>query len=196
MPETEHVVLLDESWNAVGSAPKEQTHHHDTPLHLAFTAYVFDEAGRFLLSRRSLAKRTWPGVWTNSFCGHPMPGETLESAVRRRLAKELGTGAKRIDPVLGAVRYRAVMSNGITENEVGPAVRVLLAGPPVHDPQEVDALRWVSWEELLSMVAHEPADLSPWTVITVPQLSRLGPVPWEWPVVDAEELPPALRCRL
>lgn len=195
MSDSELVVLLDENWRAVGSAPKEQTHHYDTPLHLAFTAYVFDEAGRFLLSRRALTKRTWPGVWTNSFCGHPMPGELLEDAVRRRLKRELGTEAKRVDLVLGAVRYRAVMDNGMTENEVGPAVRVLLSGPPAPNRQEVAALRWVPWEELVHKVTHQPSDLSPWTVVTVAQLSRLGPDPWEWPVADAGELPPALRCQ-
>lgn len=193
-PDAEPVVLLDEDWNMTGTAPKRQAHHHATPLHLAFTAYVFDDEGRFLLTRRALTKRTWPGVWTNSFCGHPLPGEPLEQAVGRRLGAELGCTARRIDPVLAAVRYRAVMDNGIVENEVGPAVRVLLGGPPVPNEAEVDQLRWLPWKQVLWEIDQEQTDLSPWSVVTIKHLRALGPDPWAWSTADPQELPPPLRC--
>ena len=193
MSESESVVLLDERGNAVGSAPKDRTHNSDTALHLAFSVYAFDEAGRLLMSRRALSKHTWPGVWTNSFCGHPLPGEALEDAVRRRSTAELGTDAERMDLLIGAVRYRSVMENGIVENELGPVVRVLLSRPPSPSPREVESIRWVPWEEVLREANQDPTALSPWSVITVRRLGRLGPEPWKWPVVNDEELPPALR---
>ncbi|RNL83163.1 isopentenyl-diphosphate Delta-isomerase [Halostreptopolyspora alba] len=196
MPPTrvEPVVLLDDNWNTTGSIEKEEAHHQNTPLHLAFTAYVFDEEGRFLLSRRALSKRTWPGVWTNSFCGHPLPGEPLAEAVRRRLRAELGTTAERIDPVLGAVRYRAVMDNGIVENEVGPVVRVLLAAPPIPNPDEVDRVRWIQWDELLSAIDEGRSEISPWSAKTIERLRGVGPDPWGWQTSPLQELPPPLRC--
>ena len=76
----EEVVLLDEHGNAVGTCPKSEVHNESTPLHLAFSCYVIDESGRVLVTKRALRKETWPGAWTNSCCGHPAPGESVEDA--------------------------------------------------------------------------------------------------------------------
>jgi len=145
----ELIVLLDESGCAVGVAPKLASHHAETPLHLAFTAYAFDPEGRLLITRRSLAKKTWPGVWTNTCCGHPAPGEPLADAVARRVRAELGCGLTRADVVVDRIRYRAVMDNGTTENEMGPVLRILLDGPVAPDPDETDQFRWVEWPDLV-----------------------------------------------
>lgn len=88
--ELEHIVLLDEHYIPTGSAPKLASHHANTPLHLAFSCYVFNDAGDLLVTRRALTKKVWPGVWSNSFCGHPAPGETVEDAICRRALDELG----------------------------------------------------------------------------------------------------------
>ncbi len=89
-PAPEQVVLLDEAGHAVGVADKAGVHHADTPLHLVFVGYVFDHDGRILRSRRAPSKRNFPGLWTNSACGHPAPGEAFLDGVRRRVHEELG----------------------------------------------------------------------------------------------------------
>ena len=74
---SELIVLVDEHGQPRGSAEKWSSHHADTPLHLAFSCYVFDDTGAFLATRRALTKDVWPGVWSNTVCGHPAPGESL-----------------------------------------------------------------------------------------------------------------------
>ena len=77
----EHVILLDKQDKPSGMLEKYAAHTLDTPLHLAFSCWLFNEQGQLLVTRRSLGKKAWPGVWTNSVCGHPQTGETFEQAV-------------------------------------------------------------------------------------------------------------------
>lgn len=70
----DEVVLLADDATPIGTAPRGSVHETSTPFHLAFSCYLFDAAGHVLITRRALGKRTWPGVWTNAFCGHPRPG--------------------------------------------------------------------------------------------------------------------------
>ena len=72
----ELVVLLDEDGHAIGTTAKAGVHHSDTPLHLAFSCYLFNDRGELLLTQRALSKPTWPGAWTNSVCGHPVRART------------------------------------------------------------------------------------------------------------------------
>ena len=102
MSPTEQVVLVDDAGSPIGTADKAAVHTADTPLHLAFSCHVYSPAGEVLVTRRALGKQTWPGVWTNSFCGHPAPGESPEAAIARRARHELGITLSDLKVVLPA----------------------------------------------------------------------------------------------
>lgn len=162
------VVLLDEHDRPVGQASRLGVHSTDTPRHLAFSCYLFDDRGRVLLTRRSLAKPTWPGVWTNSCCGHPRPGEAAETAIRRRLADELGVSASGLQVVLPGFGYRAVDASGIVEDEACPVWTGRLAGALRPNPAEVAATTWIPWDDLVQVAERAPDLVSPWCALQVP----------------------------
>lgn len=166
----ERVVLLDDAGGPIGTARKADVHGSDTPLHLAFSCYVFDDAGRVLLTRRALTKATWPGVWTNSFCGHPAPGEDPRAAVSRRLGQELGAAATELQCVLPTFRYRAVDASGVVENEICPVWTGRLATALSPDPAEIMQIAWIPWDALVEVARSASALLSPWSVLQIPLL--------------------------
>lgn len=169
----ELVVLLDQGGSPCGTARKDQVHTRDTPLHLAFSCWIVDGAGRTLLTRRASHKRTWPGVWTNTFCGHPAPGEPPAAAVHRRAADELGCRVSEPALMLPDFRYRAVMADGTTENEICPVFVAELLTPPMPSPEEVADMAWLELVTLSERLCADPARYSPWMHEQLPQLLPL-----------------------
>lgn len=183
----ELVVLLDEDGNATGTADKATVHHADTPLHLAFSCYLFDGEGNVLVTRRALDKRTFPGVWTNSCCGHPAPDEALEDAVRRRVSQELGTTVTDLRLVLPAFRYRAEQ-DGVVENEMCPVFVGSATGPVDPDRSEVEEARWEPWAAFRDGVLDGSRRVSVWCR---EQVAQLPADPASAPAAEAADLPPA-----
>jgi isopentenyl-diphosphate Delta-isomerase len=168
----ELVVLVDEDGNAIGAAPKTTTHHARTPLHLAFSCYVFDGAGRLLVTQRAHDKPTFPGVWTNSLCGHPSPGEDMFEAVERRARQELGMTLRELRLALPKFRYEAAMTSGVRENELCPVFTAIATSDATPDPSEVAALEWVPWSLFRNEVLAGERDVSLWCAEQVAELAR------------------------
>ena len=187
----EQVVLLDEAGAAIGTAAKSEVHGTDTPLHLAFSCYVFDADGRLLVTQRAHHKKTWGGVWTNSCCGHPAPGEPIEDAVRRRVGQELGLTLAHLRLVLPAFRYRARMADGTVENEMCPVFVATTSDEPALDTDEVADLEWVPWPDFRTQVLAGTRVVSPWCV---EQVAALPEDPVAASPADRAELPIAGRA--
>jgi len=171
MSQTEQVVLLSDDGYPVGTADKVAVHTTETPLHLAFSCHVANEAGEVLVTRRALSKLTWPGVWTNSFCGHPAPGESMEDAIARRADRELGITVSRVEVVLPDFRYRAVDASGIVENEVCPVYRAYTSDAVAPSADEVAEFAWLSPEALREAAVAAPFAFSPWLVWQLDELA-------------------------
>jgi isopentenyl-diphosphate delta-isomerase len=169
----DEVQLLDDSGRPIGAAPRAQVHTGATPLHLAFSCYLTRADGDLLMTRRALTKRTWPGVWTNSFCGHPRPGEAVEDAIARHAGNELGIAVEDLVCVLPDFRYRATDASGVVENELCPVYLATTRDQPVPSPDEVMELAWVDPTQVRRMVEVAPFLVSPWMTLQLAALPSL-----------------------
>lgn len=174
---TELVVLVSEDGTPIGTEDKVAVHTENTALHLAFSCHVFNESGKILVTRRALSKQTWPGVWTNSFCGHPAPGETFDTALARRAQDELGITITDIEEVLPNFSYRAVDASGIVENELCPVFIARTSVEPSPNPAEVEEYVWAEASAFLTAVTQAPFAFSPWLVLQLPLLDQSGVLP-------------------
>jgi isopentenyl-diphosphate Delta-isomerase len=166
----ELVVLAADDGSPVGVEDKITVHSSSTPLHLAFSTYVYDSDGRILITRRALSKLTWPGVWTNSFCGHPGPGERFEDSVRRRGEYELGLRLDQVELKVPDFRYRAVDASGVVENEICPIFTARAASRLDPRPDEVMEWQWTEPALITAAVAATPWTFSPWLTLQLPLL--------------------------
>lgn len=157
----EHVVLVDEENNVLGTMPKSEVHGVGTPLHRAFSAFIF-KGKNLLLQQRSRKKKTWPLVWSNSCCGHPALNETNVEAAKRRLKDELGLHIVSLEEA-APYRYKAAR-DGVMENEICPIIIGKTDKEPNPNPDEVEATRWTPWEEFVRETEEHPERYSIWCV--------------------------------
>lgn len=160
----EFVVLVDEKNREIGTSKKDAVHTTDTPLHRGFSLFLFNSKGQLLLTKRSSKKKTFPGVWTNTVCGHPGPGESAVVAAKRRLKEELGIRNNELREVreVAPYRYRFADKNGIVENELCPILVAYSDTDPTPDPEEIEEWKWIKWGEFLEDLKKNPDVYSPW----------------------------------
>lgn len=159
----ELVVLVDEHNKEIGTAPKDTVHSDHTPLHRGFSLFVFNNNHELLLTRRADTKKTFPGVWTNTVCGHPAPGEDVADAASRRLKDELGLTVDDIK-VISPYQYSCTDKNGMQENEICPILVAFHDGDPIPKLEEVGGWKWMPWKEFLSEIKLHQEIYSPWCI--------------------------------
>jgi isopentenyl-diphosphate delta-isomerase len=169
----EHVVLVDQHNQVLGTSPKATVHTSETPLHRGFSVFLFNPHGMVLMQQRSSQKKTWPLVWSNSCCGHPALGESTEDAVRRRVLFELGIpDIHNLTEVLPNFRYSCVR-DGIMENEICPVWIGTIDQDPQLNHAEVEATYWENWVSLSKLIAKQPGSFSQWCELEVQELNQL-----------------------
>lgn len=156
---TDTMVLVDENDKPVGEGDKESVHRRGD-LHRAFSIFAFDDSGRLLLQRRAATKYHSGGLWANTCCGHPRPGEETEAAAHRRLREEFGLCGSLT--AIGRIRYRATVGTGMTENELAHIYLGRYSDTPVPDPFEISEYKLIEWNDALCDVTERPHHYSPW----------------------------------
>jgi isopentenyl-diphosphate delta-isomerase len=162
MNNTDYVVLVDEQNKVLGTAPKFEAHNANTQLHRGFSVFLFDHLGNLLLQQRSKFKKTFPLVWSNSCCGHPRLDETSIDAAKRHLENELGITNIEVFEVISDYRYETEMNN-IFENEICPVLVCFTDHKPVINKEEVEAIKWIPWNDFLKNITDGKIDYSLWS---------------------------------
>lgn len=155
----EQLILVDERDSEVGTISKMAAHREGL-LHRAFSVFVFNSSNKLLLQRRSLDKYHSAGLWSNTCCSHPRPGETIEAAAKRRLFEEMGLSCE-LREVFSFI-YHVKMENGLTEYEFDHVFAGYSDSIPEPDSDEVNDWAYRNMEELKQDIAAKPHLYSEW----------------------------------
>jgi isopentenyl-diphosphate Delta-isomerase len=158
-PAEEQLILVDEANRATGTAGKTAVHRAGL-LHRAFSIFIVDDRGRILLQQRSPKKYHSGGLWANSCCGHPRPGERTVTAARRRLGEELGVTGELSFGFFA--RYQAPLDHGMQENEFVYVYFGGLAAPPKPHPDEIAAIEFLPFAEIRRRLKRDPDAFAAW----------------------------------
>jgi isopentenyl-diphosphate delta-isomerase len=168
----EYLVLVDKDDNPIGSEEKVKCHLPNGKLHRAFTALLFNKNGRLVLTRRAKEKMLWPGYWDGTVASHPREPETYVSSGERRMPEELGISCK-LD-YLFKFEYHVPYKDIGSENEIcGTLVGIVkdsIQFKVVED--EIDKIKWISANELLSELKKNPKIYCPWMLIALELLGK------------------------
>jgi isopentenyl-diphosphate delta-isomerase len=155
----EYVILVDASDMETGIMEKMQA-HREAKLHRAFSVFIFNTEGRLLLQQRALSKYHSPGLWTNTCCSHPRPGETTDVAAHRRMREEMGFDCE-MEEVF-TFTYKAEFDNNLTEHEVDHVFVGTAELLPVINPEEVESYRFATIEDIRKEMNLNPELFTVW----------------------------------
>jgi isopentenyl-diphosphate Delta-isomerase len=164
----ERVILVNALDEEIGTEGKLRAHQRGL-LHRAFSVFVFDHQGRVLLQRRAAAKYHSGGLWSNTCCGHPRPGELVTNAAARRLSEEMGINCELLPR--STFTYRADLAGGLVEHEIDHLLTGTFQGSPMPNPDEVEGWGWMPFDRLVLECAAEPSRYSAWLPMALAALS-------------------------
>ena len=168
----EFVILVDENDNPIGSEEKVKCHLPNGKLHRAFTALLFDEDGRLVLTRRAKEKMLWPNDWDGTFASHPRESETYVSSGERRMPEELGI--KGTLDYLHKFEYHVPYKDVGSENEIcGTLIGIINKSTELKEIEgEIDEIKWISSKELIIELKKNPQIYCPWMLIALELLEK------------------------
>jgi len=168
----EFVILVDENDNPIGTEEKVKCHLPNGKLHRAFTALLFDNEGKLILTRRAKEKMLWPNDWDGTFASHPRESETYVSSGERRMPEELGIEGS-LD-YLHKFEYHVPYKDIGSENEIcGTLIGVVENDTELKEIEgEIDEIKSISAKDLLSELKINPEIYCPWMLIALELLDK------------------------
>lgn len=163
----EEVILVDRHDRPVGVMEKLEAHQKGA-LHRAFSIFIFNSKKELLMQRRALDKYHSPGLWSNTCCSHPRPGEDTLAAAKRRLNEEMGMDAEL--HYKAHFIYRAQFDNQLTEHEYDHVFLGLTNQEPVINRDEVHSYQWLAPEKIKSLISSDPEKYTVWFKIAMEKL--------------------------
>lgn len=156
---SDEVIIVDSDDVPIGTAPKLEAHRKGL-RHRAISVIIGNRHGQILLHRRAAGKYHSAGLWTNTCCSHPRPGERTIDAAVRRLGEEMGI----VCPLtfIFSMNYRADVSNGLIEDEIVHVFGGRFDGTPTPNPAEVSAWCWKSFTEVEREIDERPEIYTVW----------------------------------
>ncbi|GAB1403381.1 MAG: isopentenyl-diphosphate Delta-isomerase [Lentimicrobiaceae bacterium] len=155
----EYVILVDQDDKETGKMEKLQA-HVEAKLHRAFSVFIFNSKGELLLQQRAFSKYHTPGLWTNTCCSHPRPGEATADAAHRRMVEEMGFDCG-FEEVF-SFHYKAKFSNELTEHEIDHVFIGFSDTKPVINRQEVEDYHYTSMDILAKEIKDKPENFTIW----------------------------------
>lgn len=163
----EEVILVDRNDTPTGTEEKIKAHELAL-LHRAFSVFIFNKNGELMLQQRALHKYHSPGLWTNTCCSHPRPGEETMDAAHRRLREEMGFDCE-LQWKFSFI-YKAPFDNGLTEHEFDHVFFGTYDNKPVINRDEVESWKWIKMGDLLTDVKKNPDNYTVWFRIALEKL--------------------------
>jgi isopentenyl-diphosphate delta-isomerase len=166
----EMVAIVDENDNIIGEEEKIKA-HQEGKLHRAFSIFVFNSKGQMLIQKRAKEKYHSGGLWTNTCCSHPRPGEPIEKAAHRKLKEEMGFDCE-IKEIFSFI-YKVKFDNGLFENEYDHVFLGKFDGKPMPDSTEVEDWMFIDLDELKKDIKNNPEKYTHWFKIALNELSKV-----------------------
>lgn len=157
--DTSRVILVDENDNMTGVMEKLQA-HAEARLHRAVSVFIVNSGGEWILQKRALDKYHSQGLWTNTCCTHPAPGESAHDSARRRLREEMGLDCELTE--LFSFIYREDVGNGLTEHEYDHVFAGVTDAIPAINRDEVVEWRATDFVSLKKDIENNPSAYTVW----------------------------------
>lgn len=161
---TEYVILVNEKDEPVGTMEKMEAHQKGL-LHRAFSVFIFNNNNEMLLQQRAFSKYHSAGLWTNTCCSHPRPGEELINAAKRRLIEEMGIETALTHQT--SFIYKTDFDNDLTEHEFDHVFVGKYNSSPQINKDEVNDYKWINLTELRDWISKRPEDFTSWFKIVM-----------------------------